>query len=283
MNSNLPFDIFLLANDFQIRSLKLPLINNKYTLSYLVEGNGKLVLANKEVRIRENTLVFINKGSIISFNLEKGAKLYKISFDEDLISMKTYLKKENLESESKNKQELSCVCLAPGSREYVSLLSNLDELIELKEDSQFYEYEITRKLLTIWLIINKNIINGYFVKKTKKLEKTKQFLSLVSLKFKESLSIKSIAKEMELSVPTLQRYLIEEIKLSPYQYLFNYRLFAAAKDIISTNKKIKAIALDNGFKTKSHFGYEFKKVLKMSPKQYRKLNSKILVNGIKKE
>ena len=118
-----------------------------------------------------------------------------------------------------------------------------------------------------------NVYNARKTKKTKKLEKTKQFLSLVSLKFKESLSIKSIAKEMELSVPTLQRYLIEEIKLSPYQYLFNYRLFAAAKDIISTNKKIKAIALDNGFKTKSHFGYEFKKVLKMSPKQYRKLNS----------
>ncbi len=273
MNSNLSFDLVLLANNFQIQSLKLPFINKKYTLFYLVEGGGKLVLANKEMRIRENTLVFVNKGSIISLNLEKEAKLYKISFDEDLVSMKNYLEKENLINESKNKQELSCVCLAPGSKEYVSLLSNLDELIELKEDNPFYEYEIKRKILTIWLIINKNLFNGNFVKKTKKLEKTKQFLSLVSLKFKEDLSVKSVAKEMELSVPTLQRYLSEEIKLSPYQYLFNYRLFAATKQIITTNKKIKEIAFENGFKAKSHFGYEFKKILKMSPNQYRKLNS----------
>ena len=58
-----------------------------------------------------------------------------------------------------------------------------------------------------------------------------------------------------------------------YEYLLRVRLQGAVNELITTNKTIYNIALDNGFSDVKAFNFSFKKNFNKSPSEYRIANS----------
>ncbi len=57
--------------------------------------------------------------------------------------------------------------------------------------------------------------------------------------------------------------------LSPLQYLINLRISQACK-LLGTDKTVTDVAIDTGFNSVTNFGVHFKRLMKMSPLEYKK-------------
>ncbi|MEA2069315.1 MAG: AraC family transcriptional regulator [Verrucomicrobiota bacterium] len=84
------------------------------------------------------------------------------------------------------------------------------------------------------------------------------------------IEIKELAALMHLSVSQFERRFRKVFQISPLKHIMNVRIRAASLRLTTTNDTIAAVALDCGFYDHSHFTRNFRKVMGISPKEYRK-------------
>ena len=94
--------------------------------------------------------------------------------------------------------------------------------------------------------------------------------------FQFSITVKDIANSVCISPNYLANIFLEELSCSPKQYLTKYRMDKACTYLKASDYSIKDVALGVGYKEQLHFSSEFKKVMGVSPLNYRKQS---LTNG----
>lgn len=91
----------------------------------------------------------------------------------------------------------------------------------------------------------------------------------ISQNYKRNLSIDEIAKALNISRSNLYRVFIEFIRISPKQHLAEFRIHMACKLLMNTPMSIKEISVSVGIPNPQHFDVVFKKVMGMSPTDFR--------------
>ncbi|WP_046226432.1 AraC family transcriptional regulator [Paenibacillus dauci] len=84
-----------------------------------------------------------------------------------------------------------------------------------------------------------------------------------------ALSITDIARFTGYSVPYFTRKFHQSMGVTPTAYLLESRILYAKKLLLSTDIPIREIALESGFSQSSYFIHCFKKVVHMTPEQFR--------------
>ena len=84
------------------------------------------------------------------------------------------------------------------------------------------------------------------------------------------IEVKELAKLVHLSVSQFERRFRKVFQISPLKHIMNVRIRSACLMLTTTNDTIAAIALDCGFYDHSHFTRNFRKIMGISPKDYRK-------------
>ncbi len=84
---------------------------------------------------------------------------------------------------------------------------------------------------------------------------------------------KKIAKEYDISEPSVYRAFIEFCKTSPCAYLNNVRINKAKDLLINTNLQVKYISSLLGYNSANNFIQNFKKICGKTPSSYRKEKS----------
>ncbi|CAJ1314912.1 AraC family transcriptional regulator [Paenibacillus sp. PK4536] len=85
----------------------------------------------------------------------------------------------------------------------------------------------------------------------------------------QSISITEIATFTGYSVPYFSRKFHQSMGVTPTAYLLESRILHAKKLLLSTNKTIQDIAVESGFSQSSYFIHCFKKVVDLTPEQFR--------------
>jgi AraC-like DNA-binding protein len=75
-----------------------------------------------------------------------------------------------------------------------------------------------------------------------------------------------------LSVSQFERRFRQALGTSPRQYLVRIRVESAARKLAETKQTVSEIALDCGFSDHAHFSRRFRRMMKMSPTEYRILH-----------
>ena len=89
----------------------------------------------------------------------------------------------------------------------------------------------------------------------------------------KSISIDSLANQLNCSKFYFLREFKKLIGITPYQYLMKKRLEEAKQRLKLQQSDIASISLDLGFNDQSHFTHSFKKQFGMTPGQYQKRNN----------
>ncbi|WP_168442748.1 AraC family transcriptional regulator [Pontiella desulfatans] len=95
-------------------------------------------------------------------------------------------------------------------------------------------------------------------------------LEFVRDNYPQAIEIKELAALVHLSISQFERRFRKVFQISPLKHIMNVRIRAASLRLTTTNDTIAAIALDCGFYDHSHFTRNFRKVMGVSPKEYRK-------------
>lgn len=247
--------------------LKLPSFINAYILFYSLENNASIFINKKKIILKENCVLFINKNIIHSLETNQDSKIYEFDFASSLVSLP--LNPVDISNEDID-EDIDYILLGPRNRNYISLLSTLDRLIELENDkNDFYDYDVLKCLYSIWAIINQNISNSVQNKKNKKYKMVRSIISYIESSYKSKLGLNEIIKTEESSLSTCYRAFKSITGISIHQYIKQYRLYRCMEELLNSNKKANAIAIDNGFMGKNQFSYQFKKECKMSPIRFR--------------
>jgi PAS domain S-box-containing protein len=95
-------------------------------------------------------------------------------------------------------------------------------------------------------------------------------LEYVRDNYSQTIEIKDLAALLHLSVSQFGRRFHKVFQISPLKHIMNVRIRAASLRLTNTNDTIACIALDCGFYDHSHFTRNFRKIMGLSPKEYRK-------------
>ncbi|WDE97255.1 AraC family transcriptional regulator [Lentisphaera profundi] len=101
----------------------------------------------------------------------------------------------------------------------------------------------------------------------------KNTVSFLQKNFKKSLNIQDIAYQSAMSVSTFERKFKKYFGCSPTQFIKKLRIDHAC-ELLDLNYDLSDIALECGFCDQSYFTKEFKRVMNMTPRQFKLKNTK---------
>jgi AraC-like DNA-binding protein len=102
-------------------------------------------------------------------------------------------------------------------------------------------------------------------------EKLKQVLNYIQENYAAKISVETLASRIHMSKGYFYRFSRQMTRKTPIDYLNSYRINQAATLLLESRKKIFEIALDVGFDNFSYFISVFKKLMKCTPLEYRRM------------
>ena len=250
--------------------------HDEIQISIVTKGSIEFIVGERSYILKNGQAIFINSqrihmaksvgdGDCIYHSVIFNPKLLK-TFPGSIIEQKyidPVLTADNLNSieiYGDNKWERKAL-------EYVADIINADAI-----KGRAYELEIYINLLNFWLLLVLNE-NDIFAQKTEPKpineERVKNVLSFIHDNYNNKITLQDIADSVFVSKGECCRFFKKSLKMSPYDYLINYRINESMKLLKNTNSSILDIAENVGFNNVSHYIQIFKKKTGQTPHEYR--------------
>lgn len=241
-----------------------PAIRPHYLLHYILNGKGSYYADNKCYKLKkgEGFLICPGESTYYKADKEEPWEYCWISFDgyeASTILKNCGLSKDNLIFKDNSNGVFK---------------ENLISLIHNYEANSNNEFALLGQLYlcfaSIYDQVNSKEKNNYESYADKALD-------YIYNNFSYDIKISDIARYIGIDRTYLYKIFIQEHKVSPQQYLINFRLNTAVNLLETTKMNITEISYSCGFKDTPTFYKHFKKQFNITPVQYRKNN----VNFIK--
>jgi AraC-like DNA-binding protein len=238
-----------------------------FALLIVTKGIGKHYIDLKEYNLTEGTILKIAKGQVHAFENKPEYEGYLILFTEEFVM--NYFSKSSITiiSHLYNYHIYSSKSTAKKTNE--AFLNELKK--ELDIEDPYAQHNIIGGILNLYLLkLERTSKNDRIGKgKSKNYDVFIQFKNLVELKYKETRNVKDFANYMHTSTKTLNKIIKEFTINTAKNFIDNYVMLEAKREIISTNLSIKEISYYLGFDEVTNFTKFFKKQSGITPKQFK--------------
>ena len=155
------------------------------------------------------------------------------------------------------------------------------QLIRLSQDisdekKTGYELEVRNALSSMFLLVFEKaseIIAAKRITASQGEDRLKIMMEYIHANFMNKVSLKDIAYSANISEREAIRTFNNILNIPPFTYLTQYRIRMATSLLSDPEYSITQASYDCGFCSASYFGKEFKKIVGMTPAEYRKQNS----------
>lgn len=238
---------------------------------YVKSGKIKLITLGRSVQTAAGEAVFINKNVVHQIQQIEDCQYNSFIFPDYFLGFYAGGPARAFVDSVAGKEQMPFFHFEPGTGWHEGVLSTLQKLCELeKEKTEFYVYEVLLLLSEIWLLICRNISMPMERKKSITEIRMQKFLKHIEQHYSEDLSLADLAKSANVSKSECLRCFKQSMGTTPYKYLIEYRLSQAAALLKSTDDTVECIANKVGFRQASSFGKYFREKTGLSPKDYRK-------------
>lgn len=100
-------------------------------------------------------------------------------------------------------------------------------------------------------------------------KRIKKILDFTSENYDKDIKLEQVAEIVNLTKESFCRYFKAHTGKSYLDFLIEFRISKACKEILTNQMSIKEIAYSCGFNSLSNFHYQFKKIIKQSPIEYK--------------
>ena len=235
---------------------------------FFVEGQKIMLEPGEGIMVNSNVLHQIkpyNNNNCIMFSIVFDPIL--IGGTEQSLIEKKYV---NPILESSN---LKFIYLKPVVQWQKNILKYVKEIFILSNQKTYgYELEMRNCLSSLWLNLLREVKedvkdSDYVVSHDE--ERVKSALQYIHKYYAENILLDNIAMAASISKSECCRSFKRILKVTPFEYLMEYRISKASEKLLKSKESISNIAFDVGFNGTSYFGKIFKKYMNCTPSEYR--------------
>ncbi|GLU55436.1 AraC family transcriptional regulator [Dyadobacter frigoris] len=262
-----------IVRSFDLEKFTVPFhFHPEYELTLILKGRGKRYVGNNMADFDENDLVLIGPDLPHCWKSEKedGVKSVVVHFINDFLGKDFFDKPELSGIQNILKRSASGIRftgkIAENAVPKMELLSveenpfrKMLRLLDVMEDlAGSSEYQLLDHGGTVAQLphINKERMNsalGYIVDN-----------------FRSGIILNEVAAEVNMSPNAFCKYFKKATNKTFMETVIDYRINFAMQQLLSTEKPVAEIAMESGFGDVSHFYKLFKRLIRISPLQYRK-------------
>lgn len=248
-----------------------------HELVIVTQGTGVQIINGSEYFISAGD-VFVLKGSIVhGYTKTNNLEFYNISFDnnrhnlfkKEFCSLPGYYALFELEPNLVTNQKYADRLKLSSSELAFSfgLCSNLHK-----------EYSEKRPGYEIGILSNFNLLILYLSRLYMKYQEQSKYnimplaetLMYIESNYHETINLNTLATKTGLSESTFLRLFRKSFNQTPIEYINHYRISKACSLLSNSNLSLTQIALEVGFSDSNYFSRVFRKVMNMSPREFRK-------------
>lgn len=246
------YTVFLLYSNFKKDTWYSHINYENCAVEIPLEGNLRLIQAERSVIISPGSAYIIHKGSdcILETGPAGFCRKVSVAFDGELL-LPLLIKLHLIEKTDFQLNSLS---------ECKKLIEKLKLFSECASASDFFEMSA----LTYRLILE---LAGEITESQP--ESLTRALSIMNQNIANALTVKGIAAELKISQMTLNRLFLTHLNKSPKQYFLEQKIRKACALLKNTSLPVKAIAEQIGYKDSAQFIREFRKTMDRTPRKYR--------------
>lgn len=241
-------------------------------VDYLIHVKAKVYLNGREMAVDQPTLVVVNSGEIHRFETvdETDMRVINLLVSYDFlkkicrdIDSYTFVMEGNIEKEQEIRDTMESL--------YSLRKSGKGEFDFLREN------ELIFKILYLLFTYFKQEKRALPVAETEKyVERFKVILEYVNERYKEDLSLESVAAYYGISREHLARNFRKYMGTTWKEYLDGVRMSHAFTELMNTDLSVLEIALNNGFPDDRAFSRYFKQIYHTTPYKYKKEHKQCL-------
>lgn len=173
-------------------------------------------------------------------------------------------------------KKLSSLCFKTGEAWMCRILEKMNQILVLHETGrEDKEILILMCVMQIWTCIYQNVEhNKQNIGKDRDTERIRQIVEYIQANFKENISLEMLADQVHLckseTCRMFKRYMNETI----FSYLLRYRIERSLEYVKDNTYNMTEISEKVGFESPGYYSGVFKRVMGMTPLEYRKTNQK---------
>jgi AraC-like DNA-binding protein len=150
---------------------------------------------------------------------------------------------------------------------------NLVEMIKKEKGRLQPGCELLVRSYFIELVVGLSRLYGHGVKthpESERIDRMADLASHLERHFLEPISCEEMSRIASVSDRQLRRLFAKYYHTSPFDYVLRLRLQRAAAQLVSSGKTVAEVAFSSGFNDSNYFCRQFRKMIGLSPVQYRK-------------
>lgn len=153
-----------------------------------------------------------------------------------------------------------------------TILDSVSEIHHcIRQQSPYYEIDITRELTLIWRnLISNGFRLEYDQSEMLKSYRMKEMLNWIHQHYEEKIMLDDIARAGKLSRSECCRYFKRTLKTTPLSYVTDYRIQKSLILLQQAEANVTEVAYQVGFNSTSYFIDKFRKSMNMTPLAYKK-------------
>lgn len=244
--------------------------------SYCISDKICFFIEDEKIVLEPGEGIFVNSNILHKIKpYNENCMMFSIVFDKILISgtPKSVIERKYVDPLMQS-NNFKFILLKEQIKWQQGLLSYLKEIFDLSNSKPYgYELEMRNYLNLAWLNLIREIkdnikynesISSYDEKRVR------VAMEYIHNHYMENISLDNIADKICVSKSECCRCFKRILRMTPFEYLMEYRILKASEELAKNNETISNIAINNGFNGTSYFGKIFKKYTGSTPSEYRK-------------
>ena len=246
--------------------------HREFEFLYVESGEIICGIGEKQIILSKGDAIFINSKILHRFYASSGGVIPNFVCMPEFIAPENSLvyKKYILPIISSNK---SFQCFQIAEPWQARIIQIMIKIMGTQENEKIRELSTLALLQDLWLIFYENVKLSDKEKMQTVDEAAQKRVQLmmqyIHENYNHEMSLDEIASHIGISKSTALNLFQRFLHTTPVSYLIGYRLQAASWLLKNTNKKVKTIAYESGFRNVDYFCRLFKKRYHLTPSEYR--------------
>lgn len=234
-------------------------------LFFLLKGSAEVQIDGQAYIMNTDDIILVNKHEQYSLDIKgNDSLLFHFSISDFLLAQA--LNAENV--------GFNCNSITNPNMNYGSLRKIIIEIIDLFlfENAKTNFLQISK----IYQLLNE--LSSFYLEQSTRMsnqdERIQAITREINERYYENLTLSEMSDLVHMDTAYFSKFFKKSLGLNFKDYLSNLRMNYAVRDLLTSDKTITRIAVDNGFFNTNSFNKKFKELYHQTPSLFRKQNSK---------